>query len=202
MSSLLTENTYAARKHGYRTVVVSQPVVHHGKTYRKLPVGYKTVRVKRDRYYYHVGAFYRRGPSGYVYVRAPIGAIVVGLPVGYRSLWVGGISYYYYNDVFYRRVPSGYMVVEAPSEIKVVKEISAIIQPSVYTRGEVFVTSYSLNIRSGPGLDFPVIDQVYRDDSLEIHGKTDGWLYVKLPNGQFGWVMKTYTFEKYPPASG
>jgi uncharacterized protein YgiM (DUF1202 family) len=127
---------------------------------------------------------------------------VVSLPVGYRTLWVGGVSYYYERGVFYRRAPSGYVVVEAPPGRVFVKENPVIVQPSEYARGEVFVMAYSLNVRSGPGLDFSVIDQVYQDDILEIHGKEGEWLYVKLPNGKNGWVMKTYTFQKTPPASG
>lgn len=58
------------------------------------------------------------------------------------------------------------------------------------------------NIRSGPGIDFPVIHQLRDGDRLTVYGYAPKWLYVKLPSGEFGWVMLQYTLPVSPPASG
>jgi hypothetical protein len=40
-----------------------------------------------------------------------------------------------------------------------------------------------------------VTSQVERGYILEVLGTTDGWLYVQLPNGEFGWVMAEFTLR-------
>lgn len=168
----------------------------------KLPKGHRSVWVGRNRYYYHGGAFYRKGHSGYLMVGAPIGAVVLSIPVGSRAVVVGGLTYYVYGGVYYRRVHTGYLVVETPAETVAVKEVSP-VKPSVEKAGEkVSVTATLLNVRSGPGMDFPVIQQVHEGEQLNIHGYAPDWLYVKLPTGEFGWVMLRHTSPLPPPASG
>ena len=44
------------------------------------------------------------------------------------------------------------------------------------------VTISNLNVRSGPGNDFPVVGKVTSGDKLNVYGKVDGWYIVKLPN--------------------
>jgi len=87
----------------------------YGRVARRLPPGNREIRLRGHQYFYHHGGFYRRGPSGFWAVRAPIGAIVVGLPIGFRTVFFAGLPYYYYDGIYYRAVPSGYMVVEPPS---------------------------------------------------------------------------------------
>jgi len=87
----------------------------HGRVARRLPPGHREIRVRGHQYFYHHGAFYRRGPSGFWAVRGPVGAIVVNLPFGYTRVVFGGFPYYYYGGVYYREVPSGYIVVEPPA---------------------------------------------------------------------------------------
>jgi len=173
-----------------------------GKVVVKLPKGHRSVWVGRNRYYYHGGAFYRKGPSGYLMVGGPIGAVVLSIPVGSRAVVVGGLTYYVYGGVYYRRVHTGYLVVETPAETVAVKEVSP-VKPSVEKAGEkVSVTATLLNVRSGPGMDFPVIQQVHEGEQLNIHGYAPDWLYVKLPTGEFGWVMLRHTSPAESPASG
>ncbi|HKK13209.1 MAG TPA: SH3 domain-containing protein, partial [Gammaproteobacteria bacterium] len=50
-----------------------------------------------------------------------------------------------------------------------------------------------LNVRAGPGLEFTVIARVERGVSLAVFGSGPGWYYVRLPDGQYGWVMTQYT---------
>jgi len=180
-----------------------RPDAHpRGKVVVKLPRGHRAVRVGKDRYYHHRGVFYRRGPSGYVVVGAPIGAVVLSIPVGSRAVVAGGLTYYLYGGAYYRRARTGYAVVEPPAKTVIVKEVSP-LRPSVEQVGDrVSVTATLLNVRSGPGMGFPVIHQLRDGDLLTVHGYAPEWLYVKLPAGEFGWVMVRYTTSKDPGASG
>jgi uncharacterized protein YgiM (DUF1202 family) len=131
-----------------------------------------------------------------------VGAIIVSLPIGYRRIWINDQRYYVYGGTFYRRVPSGYAVAEPPAAIAVEEAVPLIVQPPEAATGEASVTAAVLNVRSGPSLRHPVIYQIHEGYMLEIHGKTTGWLYVQLPNGEFGWVMSIYTSRQPLPGSG
>jgi len=69
-------------------------------------------------YFYFGGVFYRYHSSGYIVVRAPIGAIVQVLPVGFIAFNLGGFTYYYVNDVYYTwdDDQEAYVVVEKPDD--------------------------------------------------------------------------------------
>lgn len=97
-----------------RRAVVVHPVPRPGKVFVAPPVGYRTVRVGRKKYFYHGGVFYRKARRGFVVVKAPVGAVVSTLPVGFVTLTVGGLPFYCYEGVYYRKVPSGYVVVDPP----------------------------------------------------------------------------------------
>ena len=181
--------------------VISPRVISHGHTVRKLPRGYKRAWYKKTPYFYSRGVFYRPGPSGYIVVKAPIGAIVVSLPVGNQRIWVDGSSYYVYGGIFYKRVPKGFVVAQTPDTVVVDEIDPAIVNPSQAASGEVSVTAPVLNVRSGPSLGDPKIYQIHEGYILEIHGKSKGWLYVQLPNGEFGWVKSVFT-RPLEPASG
>ncbi|MCJ7593742.1 MAG: DUF6515 family protein [Desulfobacterales bacterium] len=177
---------------------------HHerGTVVRRLPPGHRTVWHGRSRYYYDRGVFYNRGPSGFVVINAPIGAVLLSIPIGSRAVLVGGLTYYLYSDVYYRRVGTGYIVVEPPAQTVVVKEVSA-VKPSEEKMGETVLVSVPLlNVRSGPGANFPVVQEAREGDLFTVHGYAPEWLYVKLSTGEFGWVMLRYTSPPASPASG
>jgi len=178
--------------------VISPRVVRKDHVISRLPAGYRRVWHDRKPYYYYSGFFYRPHSSGFIAVGAPIGAIIVNLPVGYQRVWVDDSWYYVYGSVFYRRVPSGYIVVEAPPAVVVEDSVPDIVPPPETAGGNVSVITAVLNVRSGPGLRYPLIYQIHEGYILEVHGKTTGWLYVQLPNGEFGWVMNTYTTQLDP----
>ncbi|MEJ2700586.1 MAG: SH3 domain-containing protein, partial [Desulfuromonadales bacterium] len=50
-----------------------------------------------------------------------------------------------------------------------------------------------LNVRSGPGLQFPIVGVVSQGQLLDIHGDAPGWYYVQGPSGSFGWVIDNLT---------
>jgi len=147
-------------------------------------------------YYYQRGSFYRRGPAGYFWVNAPIGAIVWSLGIGYDTLWIGGSWHYYYGGTYYRRVPAGYMVVAPPVA-------SVVTRTSVETAGgTITVLVPTLNVRTQPDRDSPVFYQVHEGERLIVLTTVPGWLYVELPSGEFGWVMTECRGGAAPYACG
>ena len=49
-----------------------------------------------------------------------------------------------------------------------------------------------LNVRMGPGAEFPIINQVTRGTIITIRDERSGWYEIQLPTGYFGWVSKLY----------
>jgi len=194
MVSLTSEGFAQPRR---RNAVTAHRVPRHGRFFVRPPVGHKPVWVRGVRYRYHRGVFYRKRPFGYIVVRAPVGAVVAAIPIGFVTFVVGTDSYYYYGGVYYQRVPSGYVVVEPPPVAVSVDET-----PSTIVGESVSVTAPLLNVRSGPGKKHPVIHQVHQGDILLVQGHAPGWFYVKLPSGEFGWVMSEFVDQLLPDASG
>ena len=171
------------------------PPFRHGHVFAKLPRGYRTVYVDRSPYYFWDGIFYSPGPSGYVVVSGPVGAIVASLPLGHSRVSIGGGIYFSFGDTYYRQVPQGYMVVAPPAEVAVQPP-----PPQIY--GSVSVITSRLNVRSGPGRRHPVVYELPQGTVLTVYGASGGWYYVQLPNGQYGWVMERFTTMIGPPAEG
>jgi len=70
------------------------------------------------------------------------------------------------------------------------------------TRGGL-VDNVRLNVRSGPGLEFPIILTVSPDYQFTILAASDdgGWLNVCcLDDGSDGWVSALYVLENALPA--
>lgn len=100
--------TNVARKNAARTNVARKKAV------RKLPRGNAAIRVNGRRFFYHEGSFYSKGQSGYIFVAAPLGAVVKRLPRGYKVMRIRGKKYFRYDGVFYLKSNRGYRVVDAP----------------------------------------------------------------------------------------
>ena len=181
---------------------MSPRLARPGHVISRLPMGNRRVWHRKVPYYYFGGVFYKSAPSGFIVVSPPIGAVVVSLPIGYQRVWIGDVGYYVYGGVFYQRVPSGYVVVEGPTNLAVEDEPPVLVQPKVTVTGNVSVTASVLNVRTGPSLRHSVIYQIQKGYILEVHGKENGWLYVQLPDGEFGWVMSEFTTWLKSPGSG
>ena len=66
------------------------------------------------------------------------------------------------------------------------------------------VTAYYLNVRSGPGLSYPVISILSRDQCVTLAGYRNAqatWVQVQLPAGGTGWVSAYYLSTSYPLTS-
>ena len=68
---------------------------------------------------------------------------------------------------------------------------SALAQPA--PSGVVRVTAQVLNVRAGPGPNFPIITKVGRGTVLKVIGIRYGWLHVRRPAGVLGWVNSAGT---------
>lgn len=164
--------------------------------------GFRPVQVGSSKYYSRGGRFFRRSPSGFIAVRAPLGAFFMRLPLGARAMVMGGLTYYAFSGNYYRRVPRGYIIAKPPLARKTVKRVPSKISSQKNINETVHVTALRLNVRTGPGRDFPVIDEVQKGSVLAVHGYAPEWLYVELPGNTFGWIMLEYTDTITFPASG
>jgi hypothetical protein len=159
-----------------------------------LPRGHGKAHYKGRPYYFHGGRFYRPYGRRYIVVPPPRRLIVPWLPIGCATLLIAGITYFTYLGVYYQRVPTGYMVVAPPAGAP-----PPVVSPSY---SSVTVISAALNVRQGPGSNYPVLYVVNLGDTLSVLASAPGWLYVQTATGQQGWVDQRFTNPFAPGASG
>jgi hypothetical protein len=159
----------------------------HGRVHRPY------VRNARRHYYPRRSFNYRKRPRVSLFFSAPIGAFYPTLPYGYTSVVVHGRSYYVAGGVYYQPVWGGYRVVEQPREVVVVTRPEMKQTLPTALPEKVQVSAAALNVRTGPGLHYSVIDQVQRGDILRVLDSDPGWLNVQMESGRSGWVMDSFT---------
>ncbi len=54
-------------------------------------------------------------------------------------------------------------------------------------------TAAVLNVRSGPGMQYPIVGTVYKGTVLRLVKASPHWAAVVLPGGSTGWVARPYT---------
>jgi hypothetical protein len=177
---------------------------NHPRVVPNLPPKHTTYVYKGDRYYYYGGRYYRPYRSGgYVVVRPPVGFYVPILPLGFITLLIAGITYYTFAGIYYRASSGGYVVVDAPAGAVVNSPAAPAIGAPSAPIGQAVVMAPLLNVRSGPGMNYPVVTTVMQGYSINVYGSAPDWLYVQAPNGQFGWVAQGYTnYNPGPVPSG
>lgn len=165
--------------------------------YRELPPDHKRVFVRNQWYFTHEGRFYRKAYDGFIWIVPPIGLVVTTLPFGYSTFMWEGVEYYTYAGIYYRPTYGGYVVVEEPDDLPCPWEL----EPSPVNL--VIVNTQLLNVRTGPGDDFPIIEQVMYGERLQVLGSYDGWYYIRMSTGRKGWVLSSYTYpENYAEPMG
>lgn len=177
-----------------RNALVRRPAIHRpGTVVTQLPAGHRPVLVGKKDYFYHGGNFFqqRSRRRDFVVVRPPLGAVVHDLPLGITTAVIAGATYFFLAEACYRPVPAGYMVVHPPT-----------IEAAASLNDRVSVMAELLNVRSGPGIEHPVIAKISKGTILTVCGQAPGWLYVELPERNFGWVMDKFTYRLSSPASG
>ncbi len=65
------------------------------------------------------------------------------------------------------------------------------------TARSALVMKESVNVRSAPGVESPVISKVSSGQQLDIIGEEDNWFAVKLPDGRSGWIAGWLAAVKY-----
>lgn len=170
----------------------TRTVVHHERFHRRVPSGIvlhrdrdRFIRLGRSETFVRHGRFYHHRHGGYVPAPAPIGAFLLNLPLGSVRFTVGGQDYWRFDGVFFQAAPRGWAVASPP-------EVEISPQPPVQA-GAIVVDVPSLNVRTGPGLAFSVINQAVQGEELIVEGNAPGWYYVRLPGRGDGWVMARYT---------
>lgn len=58
------------------------------------------------------------------------------------------------------------------------------------------ITADILNIRSGSGLEYPVVTKASHGTQVTILSSNKDWNYIKLPDGQLGWASAEYLQHK------
>ena len=58
----------------------------------------------------------------------------------------------------------------------------------------VVVDVERVNVRSGPGTNFPIVFKAYRGVAFKVVGSKGDWLEVMHENGQSGWIFKSLTW--------
>ncbi|MCB2228653.1 MAG: SH3 domain-containing protein [Desulfarculaceae bacterium] len=171
------------------------------KRYDRMPKGYQRFNYRGRPYYRHGGGYYRPYRGGFRWVLPPVGMFVAALPVGFGTVYVGGLPYFLYGGVYYRPYRTGYVVVSAPVVGGTVVT-PAPAAPSAPASGTVVVLSEALNLRSGPGMGYNVVAVLSQNTALELQSRSNGWLYVRAPGGQMGWVARQFTSDSTPVPSG
>ncbi len=158
---------------------------HHVKM---LPKGHMVVKHSGKNYYFHNGYYYQKNRNGFNVVTAPVGITIKKLPSGAQSVKIGTDVYYNYYGVYYKKSRNGYVVIERPRGIKITSP-----KQNLKKTFMVKVDSPVLNVRTAPAMGSSVTDRVYRGAKLTVRAKNNGWYYVRLPNGSFGWVNSRFT---------
>ena len=145
-----------------------------------------------------IGIFIASGSPAYAY-RYPV--FHHNHHHAYRSTFgIGIISGVIAANLFYR--PPAAVIIEPacpkfgsgdPETARFVLDRVCPVSHSEIVDNWVSVNTPILNVRSGPGLKFSVIGHIYEGDLLTIKGNSPQWIYVRLPDGNFGWVMAEYT---------
>ncbi|SER73672.1 N-acetylmuramoyl-L-alanine amidase [Gracilibacillus ureilyticus] len=60
---------------------------------------------------------------------------------------------------------------------------------------DAYIDGENLNVRNGPGTDFPVIGQVHPPDVYPVLEETEGWVKIEYQQ-ETGWVAKDYVTIK------
>lgn len=142
--------------------------------------------------YRHYRGYYHHGHG--IDVLVPLG---FGLLAG--ALIAGAASPPPPPTVVYRQVPV--VVAPPPPPVHYYSYTPAPQEPTnEVILKQVGITTSLLNVRSGPGVETSVVDQVHRGEVLDVIGENPGWLYVRTPDGVHGWVMARYTAVRTTPA--
>jgi hypothetical protein len=157
----------------------------------------------RDGGFSHRGVFDRdRGFRFHHQDRFPRGSVFWSVPFGAEVFLFGGLTYFWWDDIWYRSLEDRYVVVDSPYDEEIVDQ-APVIAPSTIGDGEqMVITEELLNVRSGPGLDYPEVYVLHSGDIVTVHGYDSDWLYITNSKDENGWIMSEYASPVSDDASG
>ncbi|NAZ37924.1 SH3 domain-containing protein [Rubellimicrobium sp. CFH 75288] len=82
--------------------------------------------------------------------------------------------------------------VEAASAQSATEDEAAPVEVAAPTVERRRVTGDRVNMRGGPGTDFAVVGQMGAGEIAEVIGQQNGWLQVRTPDGQEGWMSARF----------
>ncbi len=134
-----------------------------------VPRGWTRMVLNNQEYFYAEGKFYRRGPTGYVVVAAPVGARIGMLAPGFATVRLGRLPFFVSFGTYYRYDPLArmYVVVEPPPNAPAAESAS----PGNYDKlnlstGETITGTYlggspdSVQMQVGNNVETFAIDQI------------------------------------------
>lgn len=88
-------------------------------------------------------------------------------------------------------VSSQYIQSSVPIYTLPVTEVDIPEPPPVYTG---VVTAHSLNVRTGPGFNYPISGRLSQGQQVTLYGRdvSGAWFKIGLPNGAQGWAAAQY----------
>ncbi|MBQ2830581.1 MAG: SH3 domain-containing protein [Oscillospiraceae bacterium] len=95
--------------------------------------------------------------------------------------------------------PPTQQIVPANSWIDFTKHPELLVYPaSLFDSYKTYyVNANKLNVRSGPGTSYDVVDQAIIGESVSVAAEQDGWMLVKY-NKKLGWTSATYLSTTKP----
>lgn len=167
--------------------------INHFGPGKHMPARHSVIRIGPLAYFFLDGLFYRPGPRGYIVTPAPVGAMITALPQGAILVYIDGLPYYTCSGTYYKKTGSGYVVVSQP-----VKQMG----PDIGIGQTLLVNVDLLNVRSGPGLNYEVMQQIGKDTVIEVESVSSDWCLIRLNGKSIGWIRSIYTVIKPGGAMG
>jgi hypothetical protein len=132
----------------------------------------------------------------------PRGSVFWSVPFGAEVFLFGGLTYFWWNDIWYCGIGSEYVVVDSPYDTDVVDQAPVVASSPAGDGQQMVITEELLNVRSGPGSDYPVVYVLHSGDVVTVHGYDSVWLYITNSNDENGWIMNQYASPVAKSASG
>ena len=75
-----------------------------------------------------------------------------------------------------------------------------VLAPAGYAQTEYVRDTLRINMRTGPGNQFRILRVLSSGDEVRKLDESDGWVNIRTPDGQEGWVPTGYVTPELPPS--
>ncbi len=77
--------------------------------------------------------------------------------------------------------------------------LALLVGPSLGGEKSYVTPRTTVWLRSGPGVEYKIIDRLKVGEQVEVQEEGDGWVRVLTAKGKEGWLLKRYLSEEPPP---